>query len=105
MGDLIMATPQERMDSFIRNIGQVPFELHHGIYMWLGYGVRPSGFLYSVIENDLRSAVSHADKTNLLTLPEIMRWFHNEAPSPCWGSREKALDWQDKGGVFGYDPA
>ena len=54
----------------------------------------PTGsFLEAVLCNDLREAIGRADENNQRVLPEIVAWLYNEAPSNCWGSREKVTAW------------
>lgn len=50
-------------------------------------------FLYAVLTNNLRDACHQADDTNLWLLPIYMSYLYNEAPSPCWGSKEKVDKW------------
>ena len=56
-------------------------------YIDKGWG--PGGFLSAVICNDLREAVGRADDDNLANLPAFVAYFYNDAPSACWGNREK----------------
>ena len=53
----------------------------------------PGGFLQAVICNDLKEAFGRADEDNTRAMKEIVSWFYNEAPSDCWGSREKMEAW------------
>ena len=50
-------------------------------------------FLRAVLENNLQSAVGHADDDNLRNLPAFVGYLYNEMPSPCWGSPEKVKAW------------
>jgi hypothetical protein len=52
-------------------------------------------FLTAVICNDLRGACAHADDVNIENLPAFCAYFHNIAPSQCWGSVEKWRAWLD----------
>jgi hypothetical protein len=54
-------------------------------------------FLDAVICNDLVEACLHADAENLANLPAYAAFFYNEAPAPCWGSREKVEAWLGRG--------
>ena len=69
-----------------------------GIRRWIDYGITPGDFLWAVICNDLRGAVSCADDENLPNLPAFVAYFYNEAPAACWGSVEKATLWCDTAG-------
>ena len=53
----------------------------------------PGDFLTAIICNDLKEAVGRADDEKLLNLPAFVGYFYNEAPSLCWGSREKMVAW------------
>ena len=50
-------------------------------------------FLRAVLENNLQSAVGHADDDNLRNLPAFVGYLYNEMPAPCWGSPEKVKAW------------
>lgn len=53
----------------------------------------PGHFLSAVICNDLANACGRADALSLTILHDIVGWFHNKAPSKCWGSPEKMKAW------------
>jgi hypothetical protein len=57
----------------------------------------PGHFLQAVICNDLRGAIDRADEENLANLPAFVGYFYNEAPSGCWGSKEKMKAWEKLG--------
>ncbi len=50
-------------------------------------------FLTAVLRNDLSEAVGKADDYNLKNLPAFVGYLYNEAPSQCWGSKEKVKKW------------
>lgn len=55
---------------------------------------RPTGgFLRSVITNDLKGAVYHADDTNKDLLPVYVTILYNHAPGACWGSQQAYDAW------------
>lgn len=56
----------------------------------------PSGFLASVICNDLSGSVLKADDETLRNLPAFSAYFVNETPGTCWGSYEKMQKWLNK---------
>jgi hypothetical protein len=58
--------------------------------------IPPGDFLQAVICNDLTGAVGMADDDNLLNLPAFVHYFYNEAPSNCWGSKEKMKAWLEQ---------
>ena len=51
------------------------------------------GFLTAVFSNDLVLAHGTADSTNLAALHDYCNFLYNEAPSSCWGSKDKVFDW------------
>ena len=73
----------------------IPDYMGHGIENYLKYGLEPGDFLSAVICNDLTKAVSHADDTNIKNIPAYVGYFYNQAPSACWGSREKMEKWME----------
>lgn len=50
-------------------------------------------FLRAVLENNLTEAIGRADDGNLQNIQAYAAWLHNEAPSDCWGSKEKVAKW------------
>ena len=74
----------------------IPERMMDGIKLWIEQGIYPGGFLTSVIENNLSEAVGAADDENMRNIPAFVAYFYNEAPSQCWGSREKAVKWSGK---------
>jgi len=77
---------------------RIPLRMHEGIKRWIEYGVVPGNFLWQVICNDLARAVFAADDENLSLLREYVLFFHNEAPTGCWGSERTATNWSAKFG-------
>jgi len=69
--------------------------LREGIERWVHLGYPPGDFLTAVICNDLRLAACHADDNNRLLLADWAIWFINNPPALCWGSKEKAIAWQE----------
>lgn len=56
-------------------------------------GVPVGGFLEAVISNDLKEACGRADDENIKVIPVYVSWLYNEAPSTCWGSKERYEAW------------
>jgi len=55
---------------------------------------RPVGdFLTAVLHNNLTEAVARADDENIKNLPAFVGYLYNEAPSLCWGSKERVAEW------------
>ena len=85
------------------NYGRLPPHLQGGVKRYVEQGIQPGGFLTAVIENNLQLAVGHADPVSLAALRDITRFFYNELPSKCWGTREKRKLWM-KTGCKEYSP-
>jgi len=71
----------------------LPPHMQEGTEGYVERGVNPGGFLYAVLTNDLINAAGRADTINLLYLDKWARWLFNEAPSTCWGSKERVAAW------------
>ena len=71
----------------------VPSHLHNGIVSYVVDHRKPGHFLTAVVQNDLSSAVSHADEASLKGLGAVVAFFYNEPTSVCWGSPEKVAAW------------
>lgn len=82
---------------------QVPGHMHDGIMRYINHG-EPNlgGFLMAFLDNDLKQAFARADTINAHNMVHIVSWFWNEAPSDCWGSKERREAWQAKGGALGH---
>ena len=63
--------------------------------MWIDHGIEPGHFCMAVITNDLFEAFGRADDTNIARMKDIIMFFYNDAPSGCYGSRAKAIAWQE----------
>jgi hypothetical protein len=74
----------------------VPERMMGGLIRYVHHRVLPGDFLQAVIKNDLREAVGLADEENIRNLPAFVAWLYNEAPSQCWGSKEKMLAWSER---------
>lgn len=59
-------------------------------------GLEPGGFLKSVLENDLVSAIFRADVNNYSNIKAICRFVQWELPQEAWGSPEKVAQWLQK---------
>ena len=83
----------------------VPEHMHDGIQLWIDHGIGPGSFLWAVICNDLRGAIGKADHVNKSHIANFVQFFYSHAPSPCWGSEEKATAWASHGGLEGLHQA
>jgi hypothetical protein len=64
-----------------------------GAKRWIENRIMPGDFLAAVIRNNLKEALGRADIENRAAIFDIVSWWYNEAPSPCWGSPEKVKAW------------
>ena len=71
----------------------IPSYMEKGMYDYIKYGIEPGGFLRSVLANDLKEAVGKADDCNIKIIPAYVSYLYNKAPSSCWGSPEKVVNW------------
>jgi hypothetical protein len=71
----------------------LPVHIQPGIRHYVEEGQEVGSFLEAVISNDLKESLGRADIVNREHLFDIVSWFYNHAPSPCWGSPEKYQKW------------
>lgn len=76
------------------NWSLVPQHMRHGIELWVNHGIRPGDFMESVLKNNLRAAVLHADEVNFRRLSDIVMFLFDNVPAGCWGSPEKVRLWK-----------
>jgi len=78
------------------NYTKLPESLRGGAQRWIENGIVPGSFLTAVIRNDLTESFAQADYINITKLQDIVHFFYWEAPSQCWGSKEKMIAWGKK---------
>lgn len=83
------------------NYDLLPEHMRGGARRYIEKGVMDGRFLQAVFENDFVVAYGHADSINTVYMPLWASFLYNEAPTPCWGSKEKVNDWIKKGGLYG----
>ena len=71
----------------------IPERMMGGLLRYINNRIPPGDFLSAVLCNDLREACGMADDENLENIPAYIGYLYNEAPAPCWGSREKVQAW------------
>jgi hypothetical protein len=76
----------------------IPEYMVSGLVRWIEQHIMPGDFLRAVIENDLRAACAHADDVNQRLLWNYVNFLYNDAPSPCWGSKENVASWAARAG-------
>ena len=77
----------------------IPERMIPGIIRYIEQGIRPGAFLQAVICNNLKDAIWQADDENFKNISAFVSYFHNEVPSPCWGSKKKMEAWIEAGGT------
>jgi len=77
----------------------IPQHMQNGVVLWVCMGILPGSFLRAVIKNDLFRACRAADETNQRAIFGYANFFHNYAPSDCFGSPEKVAAWEKQGGL------
>lgn len=68
---------------------------------YLETGVKPGGFAYSLLCNDLRFAVTRADEQNLESILEWVEWITFKIPQAAWGRKDIVDRWIENGGAKG----
>jgi hypothetical protein len=79
--------------SFTGEYADIPERMRGGMIRYVNAGILPGDFLVAVITNDLKEAVGRADDENVQLIPLYVRWFYNQAPSPCWGLPKRLREW------------
>jgi hypothetical protein len=79
--------------------GSIPNTILEGIRNYVRKGQRPGHFLSAVISNNLKEAAGRADSDNAPYLVSIVKYFFNETPGTCWGSKETMEEWIAAGGT------
>jgi len=80
-----------------RDTDRIPEHMMESIKGYTEHHTPVGDFLSGVICNDLIRACRTADSTSIQIIPAYVRWFYNNAPSACWGSKEKVNNWLDQG--------
>lgn len=73
----------------------LPEHLRPGIFLYIEKKIRPGSFLSNIIENNLTNVICGFNGT-IHDLELVVKWFVWEAPSTCWGSKEKLDLWLKK---------
>lgn len=88
-----MSETLEALKDFSYQGKRIPSYMHEGVARYVDDCVLPGDFLQSIISNDLKAAIAHADDTNMWLLPVYVMFFYNYTPAACQGSRGAMLDW------------
>lgn len=73
------------------NLFNVPLKIRNEFFRFLDLGKKPSGFLYSILCNDLAQAVENADEKQKTQLIDIVCWVQENAPNSIWGSESRVI--------------
>jgi hypothetical protein len=68
-------------------------EVQAALLRYVLEGIPTGDFLRALLSNDLKETLARADDTSILAVRALVRWLYNEAPAPCWGSREAVTKW------------
>jgi hypothetical protein len=79
----------------------IPVYMRGGLNRYLKYGIKPGGFLESLLCNDLFGTFHSADSCNQKRVLDYLQFLYMHAPSESWGSRERYVAWLKRGGTTG----
>lgn len=77
----------------------IPAHMIGIVRRYIEHGVEPGNFLEAMLTNDLRGACYYADTTNRHAIFNYVMFFHNYAPSECWGSKQRFEAWMKQKGL------
>jgi hypothetical protein len=77
------------------NYEMLPEHCRDGMKLYIEHGIPPGSFLMAVLENNLVEAFGRADDVNINRLYDYASFLYNQAPSGCWGSKEKVSKWME----------
>lgn len=63
---------------------------------YVKYGFDPGAFLRAVLENDLISALGHANDMNMRNIPAYVEYMEEEMPRESYGSPVLVQKWMKK---------
>lgn len=77
------------------NYDILPEHIRSSVKSYIEDGVPVGSFLQAVICNDLTESFARADEINIARMFDIVLFFYNEAPLPCWRSKENMVAWTE----------
>ena len=93
------------MSNYKVGLNRVPVHMREAISNWIETAsVHPGmmgSFLYALLTNDLMGVYANGDESNIDGMREWVMFLYNNAPSECYGSREKIICWHERGGLQG----
>lgn len=80
---------------------KLPEDYRAEMRRYIEYGAKPSSFLFSCLENNLKSAVLYGNFVTFKDLQTICLFIHWELPSACQGTKESVSQWIAHKGLEG----
>jgi hypothetical protein len=74
----------------------LPEWAREGLRLYVEEHVEPGSGLRACLQNDLREAIGRVwqrTPESAQDLCLVVSWLYNEAPGPCWGSKDKVVAW------------
>lgn len=71
----------------------IPSHLFEGLDRYFKQGLRPGGFLYAVLTNDLKDAMLRWAGGGYNPASDLVKFFCAEVPAPSWGSVDAVEKW------------
>jgi len=82
---------------------QLPDYMREPARLYLEEGKPPGDFMYALLTNDLRGAITRADAANTAMLSTIWMWWLSEIPSAAQGSPYNVEAWVEHEGLLHKD--
>ncbi len=79
----------------------IPEYMVGGLSRYVIFGIKPGGFLTSLLENDFMEAAGRADDKNLQCFREYAIVFYNDLSRECYGTPGAVGRWTHLGGLKG----
>ena len=98
----------ESMIASLRQLGHVaafefrklPRWMQFEIWGHVMHGLPASTAFHAILSNNLIGMANAFDAEDMKHLKNVITVLYNTAPAKCWGTEEKVLDWQKRGGAF-----
>jgi hypothetical protein len=71
----------------------LPEWAREGLRLYVEEHVEPGSGLRACLQNDLREAITRVTTRQRSWALSGVSWLYNEAPGPCWGSKDKVVAW------------
>jgi hypothetical protein len=83
-------------DEVARHCPACPVNLIPGLERYVNQRIETGTFLRAVLENDLATALRHADDDSIENMRVIVGVVYNHVPSIAWGSKAKVRAWLER---------